>query len=184
MNTTSSETVKEKSPYKRGADDGFLMGILLIAVFLVTTWSITFPPASWIGMLLTLVAVPLTTFFMLRRSYLRDNGLTIFSSLWMQGIVMFFCGTIILALFVYIYLRILNPTFIVDMLNHVAGLYEDLGTDQGKQIASALHAMIKQNLVPSAISMALETIWVGVFTGSLLSALMAGMVKMKIWRQN
>lgn len=181
---TTAETIKEKNPYRRGADDGFLMGLLLIACFLLSTFSLTHPAANFLGLLLAFVGVPVATFLFLRRSFIKDDNLTLFSSLWMQGIMMFFCGTILLALFVYVYLRFINPTFIMDMLNQVANVYENMGTPQGHQIAKGVHAMIHQNLVPSSISIALETIWVGVFTGSLLSALMAGIVRMKIFRTN
>lgn len=178
------ESVKEKNPYKRGADDGVLMGILLIAVFLSMTLSYRYPLANWTGLLLCIAGVPLLTFFLLRRSYIKDNGLTIFSALWMQGIVMFFCATLILAMFVYVYLRLLNPTFLIDMLNHVADFYEAQATPQGHNISATIHALIHQNLVPSSISVAVETIWVGVFSGSLLSALMAWVVKLKMWKNS
>lgn len=179
-----SESIKEKNPYKRGADDGVILGLILIILFLAMTFSLKYPLANLLGLLLFFVGVPMTTFFLLRRSYIRDNGLTLFSSLWMQGIVMFFCATLILALFTYVYLRFLNPSFMVDMLNTAAAHYEKLGTARGHQTADIMHAMIHQNLVPSAISMAIETIWVGVFTGSLLSALVAGIVRMKFWKNN
>lgn len=179
-----SESIKEKNPYKRGADDGVILGLILIILFLAMTFSLKYPLANLLGLLLFFVGVPMTTFFLLRRSYIRDNGLTLFSSLWMQGIVMFFCATLILALFTYVYLRFLNPSFMVDMLNTAAAHYENLGTARGHQTADIMHAMIHQNLVPSAISMAIETIWVGVFTGSLLSALVAGIVRMKFWKNN
>lgn len=181
MNSVT-ETVRDKSPYKRGADDGFFMGLLLIVLFLCMTLSYRFPLANWVGLLLCFAGVPVATFLFLRKSYIKDNGTTLFSSLWMQGIVIFFCATLMLALFEYLYLRVFNPTFLVEMLNHVAESYANSGTPQGEQVAKAIHAMIKQNLVPSAINIAVETIWMGVFTGSLLSAIMAGLVRMKIFK--
>lgn len=173
------ESVRDKSPYKRGADDGLIMGIILIILFMASVYSYKSPLANVIAIALLLVGVPAATFLMLRRSYVKDNCLTLFSSLWMQGIVIFFCATLLLAAWVYIYLRFINPTFLIDTLNHVATLYDNMGTATGQQISATIHAMIKQNLVPSSISIAIETIWLGVFSGSLLSALMAALVRLK-----
>lgn len=179
MNNSTRESLRDKNPYKRGADDGFIMGVVLIAMFLALTCAARSPLAAWVGLLIMVVGVPLTTFSLLRRSFLRDNGLTLFSSLWMQGIVMFFCATLLLALFEYVYLRILNPGFTLTLFNQAADYYSASGTEQGVQMAKMLRAMIRQNLVPNAINVAIETIWVGVFTGSLLSALMASLVRLK-----
>lgn len=185
MNQSSTrETLRQKNPYKRGADDGVVMGVILIAMFLSLTFATTSTLAFFIALLLIVAGVPAATFIMLRRSYVKDGGMTLFSSLWMQGIAMFFCATLLLAMFVYIYLRFMNPGYMAGLFNQAAVYYESLGTVQGTQMAKACHEMVHQNLIPSAISMAVETIWVGVFTGSLLSALMAGIVRLKIFRIN
>lgn len=180
----AAETVRDKNPYKRGADDGLLMGLLLVGLFMASVYSYISPLANLIALVICLAGVPFLTFALLRRSFVKDRYLTLFSSLWMQGIVMFFCGTLILAGWTYVYLRFINPTFIVDMLNHVAATYSQTGTPAGQQIADTIETMIRQNLIPSSISLAVETIWIGVFTGSLLSAVMAAVVRMKIWRNN
>ncbi|MCH5248177.1 MAG: DUF4199 domain-containing protein [Muribaculaceae bacterium] len=171
------ESVRDKSPYKRGADDGIWMGLVLIVLFLAVTQSLHSVLASWLSWGIALGGVPGLTYFFLKRSYDKDNGLTYFSSLWMQGIAFFFCGTLLLALFVYLYMRVINPTFMITQLSEIADLYKATGTANGIQISDTIHAMIEQNLVPSAISIGIETIWVGVFTGSLLSALMALLVR-------
>ena len=173
--------MKDKNPYRRGANDGWCMGLILIALFLAMTRSFQSVWANWTGLVLMVAGVPAATFLFLRRSYMRDNGLTLFSSLWVQGIAMFFCATLLLAMFEYIYLRFINPTFMVDTLNRMADAFSVSGTADGEKTAGMLRGMLKQNLVPNAINVALETIWTGVFTGSLLSALMAGVVRMKMW---
>lgn len=155
-----------------------IMGIELIAMFLLLTCAAKSLLACWLGFLIMLIGVPMTTFFLMRRSFFKDNGLTLFSSLWMQGIVMFFCSTLILALFEYVYLRIINPGFTLELFNQAADYYSASGTEQGVEMGKMLRAMIKQNLVPNAINIAIETIWVGVFTGSLLSMLMAWLVRL------
>lgn len=178
----SHETIKDKSPYRRGADDGIPMGLLLIALFFSMTLAPRSPFAALITVILALAGVPVTTFLMLRKSYRRDNSLTLFSSLWMQGIVMFFCATLLLAMFEYLYMRFINPSFMENVFLQAADFYSSSATEQGSGMADMLHTMIDRHLIPGPINIAVETIWVGVFTGSVLSAIMAAVVRMKIWK--
>ncbi len=174
MHNDVTESIKAKSPFRRGADDGLLMGILLVAVFFTGSQSFRYTLASDLTPILMLGGVPLLTFFLLRRSYIRDNGLTLFSSLWMQGIVTFFCGSLILAMFMYCFMRWIEPDFMRETVAHIAEFYDSMPDNpQGQEIARVFHTMLDENVFPSAISVAVESIWLGVFSGSLLSMLAA-----------
>lgn len=174
MHNDVTESIKAKSPFRRGADDGLLMGILLVAVFFTGSLSFRYTLASDLTPILMLGGVPLLTYFLLRRSYIRDNGLTLFSSLWMQGIVTFFCGSLILAMFMYCFMRWIEPDFMRETVAHIAEFYDSMPDNpQGQEIARVFHTMLDENVFPSAISVAVESIWLGVFSGSLLSMLAA-----------
>lgn len=174
MPTDISESIKAKSPFRRGADDGAVMGLMLIAVFFTGAMSFDHKLASTLTPVLMLAGVPLLTYAMLRRSYVRDNGMTIFSSLWTQGIVTFFCGSLILAMFMYVYMRWLSPDFMRLTVSHIADFYDSIPDNpQSKEVAGIFHTMLDDNIFPSAISVAVEAIWLGVFSGSILSMLAA-----------
>ena len=174
MQNDLTESIKAKSPFRRGADDGLLMGVLLVIVFFTGSQSFRYTLASDLTPILMLGGVPLLTYFLLRRSYIRDNGMTLFSSLWMQGIVTFFCGSLILAMFMYCFMRWIEPDFMRETVAHIAEFYDSMPDNpQGKEIALVFHTMLDENMFPSAISVAVESIWLGVFSGSLLSMLAA-----------
>ena len=178
MPTDISDSIKSKSPFRRGADDGLFMGLLLVAVFFTGSLSFRYPLAANIAPILMLAGVPLLTYMLLRRSFVRDNGLTLFSSLWMQGIVTFFCGTLILAIFMYAYMRWGDPSFMHDMVCRMADFYDSMPqTPQTQEVSKILHTMIDENIYPSEIDVAIESIWLSVFSGSILSMLAALIVR-------
>lgn len=174
MSSDITESIKAKSPFRRGADDGIIMGLLLVAVFFTGTLSFSHTLASDLTPILMLAGVPLLTYFLLRRSYVRDNGMTLFSSLWMQGIVTFFCGSLILAIVMYVYMRWGNPGFMREMVIRMSEFYDSMPeTPQSREVSQIFHTMLDENVFPSAINVAIESIWLGVFSGSLLSMLAA-----------
>lgn len=174
MPTDIPESVKAKSPFRRGADDGLIMGLMLVIVFFTGSMSPTSELAATLTPVLMIGGVPMLTYMLLRRSYVRDNGLTLYSSLWMQGIVTFFCGTLILALVMYFHMRWINPGYMRDMVEHMANFYDSLPDNpQSKELSGIFHTMLNDNIFPSAISVAIESIWLGVFSGSILSMLAA-----------
>ena len=174
MSSDITESIKAKSPFRRGADDGIIMGLLLVAVFFTGTLSFSYTLASDLTPILMLAGVPLLTYFLLRRSYVRDNGMTLFSSLWMQGIVTFFCGSLILAIVMYVYMRWGNPGFMREMVSRMSEFYDSMPeTPQSREVSQIFHTMLDENVFPSAINVAIESIWLGVFSGSLLSMLAA-----------
>lgn len=174
MSSDITESIKAKSPFRRGADDGIIMGLLLVAVFFTGTLSFSYTLASDLTPILMLAGVPLLTYFLLRRSYVRDNGMTLFSSLWMQGIVTFFCGSLILAIVMYVYMRWGNPGFMREMVIRMSEFYDSMPeTPQSREVSQIFHTMLDENVFPSAINVAIESIWLGVFSGSFLSMLAA-----------
>jgi hypothetical protein len=161
-----------KSPYKRGADDGLFFGILLCAMFFAGVFSFEVPLLGLFSFLLML-SVPFMIYRFLRRSYVTDRGATPLSSLWMQGIMTFACGCLIAGLVATIYLKWINPEFIITRLREVIEFYRDSPWDKGAETAVVLQRMIDNHLVPGPVSMVVEMIWLGIFSGSLLSVLMA-----------
>lgn len=171
----SADTSKY-NPYRRGADDGFLLGAYFVLLFFALAFSMQ---VSVLGMLAMgmILAVPAIVYLMLARSFRAQGGLATFSSLWMQGIVSFFGGSLILAVVMMIYLRWIDPSFMVDRLSEAIQVYRDIDQPRATEVADTLQLVIDQNIVPSATDVALEIIWAGVFTGSLLSMLIALLVR-------
>lgn len=160
------------SPYRRGANDGFYFGLYLTVMFFAIVISVKVSVFSLLAFAMMLF-VPFLIYRWLRRSYVEDKGRSQLSALWMQGIVIFACGSLIAGVVATIYLKWIDPDFIVNRLNEAIELYKDSDWPQGREIATVMQEMIDYNFVPSAIAIIFEMIWLSIFSGSLLSLLMS-----------
>lgn len=166
----------QSSPYKRGADDGFIFGALLSAIFLSAFFSLDHPGLGMATFALAL-SVPFVTFVFLKRAYVADNCKTPLSSLWMQGIIMFLCGSMISGVVAVICLKYLDPTWMTRTLETALEAYRQMDTPQADQAAEIIEAILDNHLVPPAIEIVFQTIWFGVLSGSVLSVLTALIVR-------
>lgn len=161
--------------FKRGADDGFVFGLYLTALFFASAYSLTVPVLGLLGLAM-MCGVPVITYYYLRKGYVKEYGTSTFSALWMQGIVMFFCGSLIMALAAYLFLRWIQPSYMMDLLISARDTYSAIDWDRGQEIADTINLMIDKHLIPTPIQVAMELLWLGVFSGSLLSILTALLV--------
>lgn len=165
-----------KSVYAIGARQGLWAGLWFSAIFLLQTMFSTSIFALLCANLMAL-AVPFVLFAMLRTRY-RAGGCTgPFSEIWMHGIMIFLCGSVILALVSYIFLRYIDPEFLYRETGKLVDMYRSLDNSTATQIADTLDEMRAHNLLPSAIQCAFSFLWVGGFSGSILSLIEAGLVK-------
>ena len=168
------QTADRTNPYKRGADDGFVFGGLLCAIFFGWVFSVRVPLLGLVAFGL-MASVPFLIYRWLRRSYVADGGLTLMSSLWVQGITTFTCGGMISGLVSAVYLRWIEPGFILERVNEAIGFYSDF--EGGEETARVLQQMLDAHLMPSTIAIVIEMIMLCICSGSLLSALMAVLVR-------
>lgn len=162
-----------QSPYRRGADDGFFFGAYLTVMFFASIFS------EWMPLLQLLsgamaVCVPLTIYrFMLR--YHRSLGqMGSFPMLWMQGVVIFFCGMLIAGCALVVYMKWIEPDFVIGQIRQVAalkGTLPDSGVETAAEVASN---MLEANFIPTPIDIVVELMMLAIFTGSLLSMLLSG----------
>lgn len=167
-----------KSIYRRGADDGFIFGLYLSLMFVIMAVSLTDGSltASLTGIAMVL-AVPVVIYFFLRKTYLADGCTGSFSALWLHGICIFFFGSLLLSLTAYVYMRLIHPAFIPEVLETARETYDSLGTDDGHSMAHMIKQVQDNRLYPTPGAVALEIIWLAVFTGSLLSMLVSLIVR-------
>lgn len=166
-------TQQRKSIYRRGAENGIVMGVFLSVLFLAMANSLE---SAWLGMLsmVMMLGVPFLTYGLLRRSYRLDMGLSKFSELWMEGILIFAGGSVILAVVALAYMRWVEPTFITTQVTTLAALYRDAG-ETG--VADMVDNAIARHALPTPAEVAVEFVWLGIFSGSMLSMLMTLLVK-------
>ena len=98
------------------------------------------------------------------------------SALWMQGIVMFFCASLIMALAVYVYLKFIDTDYIsrlINMTKEMAGRVPEYSAMLGEVDLDAVAKIV------TPIKLSMELLWMGVFSGSLLSLAEAMIVPIK-----
>ena len=165
-----------RSVYRRGADDGFLMGLYLSVLFIASVCSI-YSALAGIASAAMALAVPVMIFLFLRRSYRSDNCRSTFSALWLHGICIFLFGSLLMALTSYLYLRFINPAYITTVLDMAKEIYSSVDTDDARQMVAAIQKAQDSHLVFTPRQIAVEIIWAGVFSGSLLSMVVAAIVR-------
>lgn len=162
--------------YRRGASDGALMGLVLCGIFASWALSMRVAAASLAFPLLCL-AVPVLAWWQLRRGYRAMNGLSTFSMLWMHGICIFFFGSLLMAALALMWLRWWEPSLVHDSLLQAADVYAQLPSPQAQRMAADVRTIVEHGMVPRAIDVALALLWAGVFSGSILSIILAAIIR-------
>lgn len=165
-----------KSVYAAGAENGLVLGPLM-SVALLLTGASAYNMLYFLPALAAIFAVPVAAYVMLARACRLRPAASTFSALWLQGICMFFFGGLLMALVAYVSLRWIWPSYIIDQMNNVISVYSSVGDPTAADVASTLKKMIETKTVPTAIDIALELIYVAVFTGSLLSMALSALAR-------
>ncbi|MDE6118068.1 MAG: DUF4199 domain-containing protein [Duncaniella sp.] len=160
------------SPYRRGADDGFLFGAYLTVMFLASLLSTRIPLLSMLSLLMA-AGVPVVIYLFMRRFNARLKEFATFPMLWMQGVVIFVCGILIAGAFLVIYLQWIEPDYIINQLRGVAELGAGSGNPTLERAAELAETMIEAKMVPSPMAIVTEMILAAIFTGSLLSIIIS-----------
>lgn len=166
------------SPYRRGADDGFIFGIYLAVMFLASLLSTRIPLLSLLSLVMA-AGVPVVIYQFMRRFNAELKEFATFPMLWMQGVVIFVCGILISGAFLVIYLKWIEPDYILNQLRSVSELGAGSDNPTFAQAAELADAMIEANMIPSPMAIVSEMILAAVFTGSLLSIILSAFFAIK-----
>lgn len=159
----------------RAADGGVVMGGLIMVLALGTGFTPVWPLASvfvWTGT----IAVPFVLYFLLRRSYIQSGYSESIIELWAEGIAIFFFGSLVPALVVYLLLKYVQPDFIANQVNFSIQLLHEQGTAQAEALAESLTMILERGGLPSAAQVAAQLIAFNMFIGMFLSLLEAAML--------
>lgn len=167
---------RQRSVYRRGADDGLWFGLYLSVMFIAMACSLDVPILSLVFLLMA-AGVPVATYRSLKKSFRIDEGRSSFSALWLHGICMFFFGSLLLSVTVYVFLRFIHPEYIPELVRTAYEYYSTSGSPSAHEIADVLRAIQDNRLYPTAGGVAVEMIWLAVFTGSLLSMAISAVVR-------
>lgn len=168
MNITPP-TTPAPSIAARAADSGVVMGGVIMVMVLATGFAYTYPLA---GLLMVVVALAgiFVLYFLLRRSYVRTDYTSSMVELWAEGIAIFFLGSLVPAVVVYLLLRFVQPEFMAQQVDLALKNISQLPpTPEVENVTQALTTMRDKNLMPTAAQMAAQVIAMNMFVGMVLS---------------
>lgn len=174
--------IAARTIYKEGANKGVYFGFYLIALFLCMVMSEKENLMS-LPALLLLIGIPVFIYKVVskvHRKYFRAGD---FASLWMLGITVFIGGSLICAICTYAYLQYADPEFIERQAENALAIYKDADGFKDSDFIKVLQTAIDNDMLPSPIEVAVELLWMTTFFGSLLSMLIAAIVKARFPQQ-
>lgn len=162
--------------YRRGADNGFLLGILFIVLFASMVMSEYLAFLSLI-MAALFLSVPFVMFIFLRNSCRKAGYVREYLELWVEGIVTFACGGIILAMAVYVFMKFIDPEYIVRQVDTLLEVYRDIDDGRSREVVDLLKLIKENNAYPTPRMISVQLFMTTCFTGSILSMAIALLVK-------
>lgn len=172
----NSSSSKARTIYDRAALNGLFMGVYFSVLFLGMVGSMRFEVLN-LPVIFMIAATPFIVFRQMRRTHVAARGLESFSGLWMQGILTFCCGSLILCAVSYAFLRWCYPEFIYDSCVKISRMYLTTPELQKDDIYNIAEAIVNNRYTLRAADMAVAYFWMGSFTGSVLSMILALIVK-------
>lgn len=151
---------------------GAYFGLFLILKFLISTQSIQSALMNLIAYILTF-ALPFILFFIMRH-YKRSNydGIRV-PQLWSLGIMLFFFASLLSGLAAYIYYQYIDPALLDTQYQLSIKAIEFFQKDTPTDTIKSVLQLMKETGAPTPMQMVLQTIWVNVFFGTFLSAILA-----------
>ncbi len=163
------------SPYRRGADNGFLLGIYISVLYVCMLQSSRVPLLN-IAAMAMIVAVPVVTYFLLRRDRVAPGGMPTLGALWVDGLITFLCGGLIGSLVMFVYLRWIEPDFIISNLEQTIELLNDAPDASGRELAREMRTALDSGFSVSPIFFAMSMLWMAGASGSVLSLIVSAIV--------
>lgn len=175
--TDNTKPAGPRSIYERAAYNGLWMGLYFVVLFLLMVATIRLGVLNILVMAM-ICFTPFLIYRQLKRTHLDAHGMESFSGLWMQGILTFCCGSIILCAASYIFLRWCYPTFMYDSCLQILDMYKATPEMPKDTLFDVATAIVEKRFAIRPTDIALAYLWSAAFTGSILSMILATVVKL------
>lgn len=164
-----------------GARGGLILGLFFLVLFYASVYGVNNYFLSIVG-IAAFLSVPFVAYRILRRSYVSGGCRMQFAGVWLEGILMFLFGALILSVGAYIFFRFIDPDYITRMLRVYVDMSEQAGVSDG--MTDAARQILEMNYKPKPIDMIMSLIWTVGFSGSILSLILTPIVRLKTWNKN
>lgn len=165
---------RPKSIFRRAAEGGVTLGAIFVCIFLLETVP---NPLAGLFALGLMIYVPFAVYRKLKSTYFAAHGLMTYAGVWLEGILLFVFGSIILAFGSFLYMRWIVPGYLPALTGQVSAFIESQPQFLDNAISPELFKAYLASIRPIDISMTL--MWLSAFTGSLASLVIAAIVKAK-----
>lgn len=173
------KNVETKSIVQFAMEWGVYMGLYFVVKFIFEVWSMDSFFCNAVSLCM-LLCIPVFVYFVMRKYDVLNGLKCYFSQLWMMGILLFFFTSLISSLAQYIYYVYINPEYIKLQFQSAVELMEAWNVmANDPSLLEAMKAGLDKGNVPSPMSVVVERMWVNLFFGSLLSAAIAWLVKLR-----
>lgn len=177
------EREEYKSLYRRAAEQGVPMGLVLSVMAVSIIYGDVLPWLSWVAQMLVL-SMPFYTWRLMRQYFVEEQGFPNFSSLWMMGILTYIYGSLLTSLVTWAVLQYMRPDYIYLMADNLVQLYSSNPSPDARDMASLLRDLVASGSLPRPIELVMSAFWFTSFLGSLLSLVVAMIVPRVPLRQN
>lgn len=167
-----------KSVYRRGAEYGAWFGVYLTVMALAIMYGFTHTILMLVAMAM-MVAVPAVVYPMLRRYRSQMRGYAPFASLWMLGLMIFICGSLICGAVTYVWMQYVMPTFIYDQVMAAIDVYKAVPGDSAAEMVRIMETIVERHALPSAMEVVVQMVMLTTFLGSLVSMVLAFILGMR-----
>ena len=171
---------QQKSLFKQAAECGLPFGVYLSVMASGFIFSDKHVAISAFALAMVL-ATPFVVYRWQKQRYSGCEGKASFSDLWMMGILIFLCGSIIACGVSYAVMECFRPHYFFEQAQHIISQYEANPEAFGQgmqQVTDTLRMVIDKQAAPRCIELALTGFWTCSFAGSLLSAVLAAIIKL------
>lgn len=167
-----------KSVYRQGAEYGAWFGVYLTVMALAIMYGFTHTILMLVAMAM-MVAVPAVVYPMLRRYRSQMRGYAPFASLWMLGLMIFICGSLICGAVTYVWMQYVMPTFIYDQVMAAIDVYKAVPGESAAEMVRIMETIVERHALPSAMEVVVQMVMLTTFLGSLVSMVLAFILGMR-----
>lgn len=170
------EKAQQKEFIKLSAKKGTFMGLYFI-VLMGMMFAMPYYGLLFLPVLAMIIYVPFYVYKWFKSLNINSSGTIPASVLWSHGVLMFFCGSLIMAIGIYIFFRFLSPDYIVNLMDYYEQMAQEANNREAMLQVGEMRQLVAQVGLPRAIDMAFSFSSLSVLSGAVLSLILSIIVK-------